>query len=90
MTALLGSLLVAAASLLAYLASPNRKIARAIARPRRFGGAAALAAVAGLALLLCTYGPATAVFIAATLAMLLLSLVPLAIAWLQGMPEEGR
>lgn len=88
MIALTGGALTLAASFLFYLASPNRKIARQFMGPGLVKLGGALGVAAGLVLLLWHYAPATAVFIWATLAMLVLSIAPLAIAWWKGMPED--
>lgn len=90
MMAIVGGALMLASSFLFYLASPNRIIAVNLKRAGllKITGAAGMAAA--LAVLLQSYGLATAIFVAATLAMLVLSLAPLAIAWWQGMPEERK
>lgn len=83
MIAWIGGLLIGLASLLLYAASPNQQLTRA----RRRGAGLACLGVAvfalGLVLLLQWAGPATAVFIALTLAMLVWSILPVGIAWVR-------
>lgn len=84
MIAWAGGLLVLLSSLTLYLASPNQRLTgREL--PRRALGWSGLALFAtGLALLLQWAGSATSVFIALTAAMLLWSVLPLAVAWRRG------
>ncbi|MCC2977951.1 hypothetical protein LK533_14870 [Sphingomonas sp. PL-96] len=74
-----GAVLVMAGALACYAAAPHQKL---LARPGRSRApVGALLLVLGTALLLQWAGPATALFIACTLAMLVWSVVPLAAAW---------
>ena len=79
--AVAGGLAAAAGASLLYLASPNQQATRR--RPPRRRLAATGAAAEGLALIcfLQVAGPATAVFIWMTVAMLVWSIVPLLAAW---------
>ncbi|MGK2286511.1 hypothetical protein [Pedomonas sp. V897] len=90
MIAWMGGLFVCVAALLLYAASPNQKLTRV----RRWVSGLAYLGVAafaqGLVLLLQWAGPATAVFIALTLAMLVWTVVPLGIAWLRSSTEAGE
>ncbi|RXR30827.1 hypothetical protein [Sphingobium fluviale] len=88
MIVLAGGVLTLLSALLFYFASPNRKLFTAKNRPLIFKVAGSTGLVIGLVLLLQHYGPATAVFVSVTLAMLVLSIAPLAIAWWKGMPED--
>lgn len=83
MVSTIGIILVAAGALAIYLAHPNQVLAsRTLPRTAKWSGGVAL--LLGLAILLSWAGPATAVFIAITDAMLVWTLVPLAAAWLRG------
>ncbi|MBK6707926.1 MAG: hypothetical protein IPG54_10795 [Sphingomonadales bacterium] len=83
-----GAALALVSAFLFYLASPNRKIAMAHAKAALLKSVAWAGLGVSLVLLLLHYGPATAVFVAMTLAMLVLSIAPIAIAWWKGMPED--
>lgn len=84
MTGWVGGLLVLISSLMLYIASPNQRLTGRTP-PRRMLARFGLAFFAiGLVLLLQWAGHATAVFIALTAAMLLWSVLPLAIAWRRG------
>ncbi len=87
---IIGMGIVTGASLALYLASPHQLIMkRPLPAPvLGWGGLAGL--VLGLVLLLQWAGPATAVFIALTLAMLVLTVVPLAAAWLRRPKRHAR
>lgn len=89
MIAAIGGIIVLACALLLYLASPNRKILGSgnLRRGRLSAGLAGL--VLGLVLILQWAGTATSVFIVLTLAMLVLTIVPLAVAWWQA-PSGSR
>jgi len=90
MLGFLGMVIVIGASLALYLASPHQLVVKRT-RPTQvlaWGGLAGL--VLGLVVLLQWAGPATAVFIAVTLAMLVWTVVPLAAAWLRRRKEEAR
>ncbi len=64
-----------------YAATPHQKLLAAQTRPRAWAWAGTLAWIAGLVLLLNWAGPATAVFMALTSAMLCWSTLPLLFAW---------
>jgi membrane protein implicated in regulation of membrane protease activity len=73
--------LVLTGAICCYLASPNQRWLKApVRRLAWVGGAAILMA---LALLLQWAGPATAIFIVVTLAMLILTVAPVVIAWVR-------
>lgn len=83
-------ILVIAGALLLYAAAPHQRLLSR-ARPRRMllvGGGLSLSAA--LLLLLAIAGPATAVFILLTLAMLVWSIVPLAVAWWRRPRKRAR
>lgn len=73
--------LALAGAFLAYAGGANQRLTvTGGARPAlAWAGIAALAA--SLVLMLCRYGPATAVFVWMTAASLMWSLLPLAVAW---------
>lgn len=79
--AAVGAFLVMAGAVNLYLASPNQRLTRTPVRRRSAGWAGAAAMIAGVTLLLKWAGPATAIFIALTVAMLIWSFVPVAAAW---------
>lgn len=90
MIAAWGMILAVAGASLLYLASPNqRAIARALPGKSLAAGGGVLL-VGGLALLLQWAGPATAVFIWLTLAMLVWSVAPPLAAWLRRAGGEAR
>jgi len=89
MTALLSALLMLGGAVLLYLASPNQRLA-ARPFPRAAGWAGAVALIAALVPLLGSFGPATAVFVWMTGAMLVWSVLPLAAAWWRGVPENRK
>lgn len=76
-----GATLVLAGAVCCYLGSPNQKWRKT--RVRRLDWVGGAAIVLGLALLLFWAGPATAVFIAMTLAMLIWTMAPVAAAWVR-------
>ncbi len=80
---LAGMAVVVAASLALYLASPQQLAVRRALPRRVLGRAGAAGLVAGLFLLLKWAGPATAVFIALTLVMLVWTGAPMLAAWLR-------
>ncbi|WP_129791157.1 hypothetical protein [Sphingosinicella sp. CPCC 101087] len=83
MISLLGSLLALAGSILLYLAVPNQKLVARRPAPRSLAGLGWAALAGALALMLLWAGPATAFFIVATIAMLVLTVLPVAAAWLR-------
>lgn len=93
MSAVIGGVIILLASFLFYMASPNRKIGGSAieAGSLKIAGvkvAGAIGLAGGLILILLWAGPATSVFIAITLIMLMLTLAPLAIAWALKQPEK--
>jgi uncharacterized membrane protein len=86
----IGAALVLAGAAALYLASPNQRLVFSPLPRRRIGWSGAVAIGAGLALLLQWAGPATAVFTAATLAMLVWSVVPPIAAWARRPKEDNR
>lgn len=90
MNAIVGSVVMLAASFLFYLASPNRKIGLKLSHPGALKLVGSFGLIAGLALILTWSGPATSVFIALTLIMFILTLAPLGIAWWIGAPEQKK
>lgn len=86
--ALVAALLCATGAVLLYLASPNQQLARKPMRGRILAGLGGIALIGALALLLGVSGPATAIFVWMTLAMLVWSVVPLGVAWWRW--REGR
>lgn len=85
----LGVLLTALGAALAYAGAPHQQVTRTGRHPGRLiCGAAAIAA--GLPALLAYFGPAAAVFVWLTVAMLVWSVLPLAVAWRRGPKEKAR
>ena len=84
MIAWTGGLLVLLASLALYLASPNQRLIDRSLPHRALGWSGLVFFVIGLVLVAQWAGSATSVFIALTAAMLLWSVLPLAIAWRRG------
>lgn len=83
-----GMLTVLVGALALYLASPQQKLAR---RPMPAAGWTGLAClILGLVLLWQWAGPATAIFIAMTLATLAWTIVPPVVAWLRRPKEPAR
>lgn len=76
-----GGMGVMVAALLLYLASPNQRMLLRPLPRRTVGWTGTAFLVAAIAVLLASAGPATALFIAFTLAMSFWSVVPLAVAW---------
>ncbi len=88
--AAMGALLVMLGAGILFLASPHQLLLRKPpARPIALGSGAS-AILAGTLLLLGWAGPATAIFIAMTAAMLVWTLLPLAAAWLRQAREENE
>ena len=83
MIAVLGSAATLVGAILLYLASPNQRATTRKLPGRPIALLGLIALVGGLLLLLAWAGPATAVFIWLTLAMLVWSMVPAVAAWLQ-------
>ena len=81
MIAWTGGLLVLFASLALYLASPNQRLIDRSLPHRALGWSGRVLFGIGLVLVLQWAGSATSVFITLTAAMLLWSILPLAIAW---------
>lgn len=77
-------------ALLLYLAAPNQQWGKLPFAPAVAVWLAVAFLLAGVALLLGWAGPATAIFIAMTAMMTVWSVVPLAIAWWRGAPEEKK
>lgn len=71
-----------------YAAAPHQKLLAATLPPRRCAMVGALLMAAGLGALLTWAGPATAIFISLTMAMLAFSFVPVAVAWLRHRKEQ--
>ncbi|PNU02193.1 hypothetical protein A8V01_09985 [Novosphingobium guangzhouense] len=69
------------AAIALYLAAPHQRWGALPAEPAALGWGGAAMLVIGLVLLLSWAGPATTLFIAATLLMTTWSIVPVAIAW---------
>lgn len=88
--AILGGVLVAVSALLLYLAAPHQKWGPIPCAPRILGCTGLALLLGGIGLLRTWAGPATAIFIAVTLLMGILSIVPLAIAWRRGAMEERQ
>lgn len=84
--AALAGLCLLAGTIALYLASPNQRLRRARLPWARWTGWALL--IVGQCLLWAIMGAATAVFTSLTAAMLLWSVIPLAIAWRRG--EKAR
>lgn len=84
-----GILMTAAGALALYLASPHQQALTAPRSPRVLGWAGAGGLLLGLVMLLNWAGPATAVFIMLTAAMLVWSTVPLVAAWVRHRGEKG-
>lgn len=87
--AITGVLLTALGAALLYAGAPHQQVTRTGRRPAwLICGAAAL--LAGLPALLVFFGPATAVFVWLTMAMLVWSVLPLAVAWWRGPKDKAR
>lgn len=84
-----GVLMTAAGALAFYLATPHQQITAEPRAPQVWGWAGAGGLVIGLVLLLNWAGPATAVFIVLTVAILVWSTVPLVAAWIRYRGEKG-
>lgn len=82
MTAILAGLCLLVGTIALYLASPNQRLREASLAWARWAGWALL--IAGQVLLWTIMGVATAVFTSLTAAMLLWSVIPLAVAWQRG------
>lgn len=76
-----GALAVSIGALLLYLASPNQRLRTREKGRRSTAWAGLVLVLAGIAALLIWAGPATAIFIALTFAMLVWTFVPVAAAW---------
>ncbi|TDW65404.1 hypothetical protein EDF57_103588 [Novosphingobium sp. PhB55] len=87
--ALAGGLFAVLASMLLYLASANQRWGDLPFPPRLAGWSGLAFMVTATVMMLRWAGAATAIFIVATLAMTVWSVVPLAIAWWRHEPE-GR
>ncbi|EMD83302.1 hypothetical protein [Pacificimonas flava] len=81
MNGLLGCGMVLAACVLIYAAAPHQELAGGEMPRKSLGLLGAVLMGAGLLVLLTWAGKATAVFIGLTVAMLIWSLLPLALAW---------
>ena len=90
MMAVAGGIVILAAAIALYLASAHQQLAPGLRGGRRLGWGGLVALVIGTALILRWSGPATAIFIAVTLAMLVWSVLPPVIAWWRGAPESRR
>ncbi|MFT4056471.1 MAG: hypothetical protein QM681_18360 [Novosphingobium sp.] len=77
----LGGAMAVLAAIALYLAAPHQRWGALPVAPAALGWGGAAMLVVGLVLLLGWAGPATALFIAATLLMTTWSIVPVAIAW---------
>lgn len=86
MTAILAGLCLLVGTIALYLASPNQRLRKAPLTWARWAGWALL--IVGQVLLWTIMGAATAVFTSLTAAMLLWSVIPLAVAWQRG--EKAR
>jgi len=88
--AISGMAIVLAASLALYLASPQQRLTKRAVPRAAYGWGGLTGLVVGLIVLWQWAGPATAVFIAMTLATLIWTIVPPAAAWLGRPKEEAR
>ena len=85
-----GMAIVIAGSLALYLASPQQLLVKRTLPAPILGWTGLVLVFAGLGLLLQWAGPATAVFVAFTLAMLIWTVVPLLPAWLRKPKGESK
>ena len=90
MIAIAGGVVTLVSATLLYLASPNQPALGSAGRARTLRLAGSAGMVLGLVLILQWAGPATSVFIALTLAMLIWTIVPLAAAVWRGAPENRK
>ena len=88
--AIFGGIITVLASFAFYLASPNRKVAPELNKARLLNSIGAIGLIIGLALILTWSGSATSVFIAITLVMLVLTIIPLFIAWRGAKAEKSK
>lgn len=86
MTAILAGLCLLVGTIALYLASPNQRLRETPLPWARWAGWTLL--IVGQVLLWTIMGAATAVFTSLTAAMLLWSVIPLAVAWQRG--EKAR
>lgn len=87
--AILGMVLTIVGATLLYAGAPHQQLTSAGRQPALIV-AGALATLLGLPPLLTFFGPAAAVFVWLTLAMLVWSVVPIAVAWRRGPREKAR
>ena len=80
MIAIAGGALTLASATLLYLASPNQPFRSRAVRPRTLALSGSIGLALGLVFILQWAGPATSVFIALTLAMLVWTILPLVAA----------
>ena len=85
-----GGVLSLVGALLLYGGATRQQLTRRALRRGAFRRAGIAAMIGGLALLLRYAGPATAVFIAVTLAMLVWSVVPIVAVWWHRPREAAR
>ena len=88
--AIIGGIVTVLASFAFYLASPNRKVLLEHNKTQLLNSIGTIGLVIGLALILTWSGSATSVFIAITLVMLVLTIVPLFIAWRSAKAEKSK
>src|SRR5690606_37352012 len=88
MSAAIGSMLVVAGALALYAASPQQQLLQSSVSRRGSTWSGAVGLLGGLVVLLRWAGPATAVFIALTLASLVWTLVPPIAAWVRRTKES--
>lgn len=88
--AIIGGIIILLASFAFYLASPNRKVALEHNKTRLLNSLGTIGLIIGLALILTWSGSASSVFIATTLVMLVLTIIPLFIAWRGAKVEKSK
>lgn len=90
MIAVAGGIAVFMGALLLYLASEHQQLWPGHGAHRGLAITGAVGMLLGLIMITQWSGPATSVFITMTLAILVWTVLPLAVAWLRGVPEDRK